>query len=646
MAILASAYAFSNPTGKSSTLTSPDGKIQVEITCTDVLKYSIFMDGEQVLLPSEIALTLADGTVWGHGARPKKQTRRQTSETVASPFTRQSQMQDVYNALTLQFRDYSVQFRAYDNGVAYRFESNRREAFRIKEETVQFCFPQDYPVTTPYTRYGGALEAQFQTSFENTYTSTTLSGLDQTHLSFLPLVVEVGQNRKMCITESHLENYPGLYLVSQGQNSLVGVNAPRPKSVYPQAENVKVKEYEDYIAQVEGPRTYPWRIAMLSRSDTELAANNLTYLLASPCRIDDTSWIKPGKVAWEWWNATNLRGVDFRTGVNTDTYKYYIDFAANQGIEYIILDGGWYRGDLFHVNPQVDLPYLIDYGRQKNVGIILWAAYSHFYLEMEKIVAHYAQLGAKGFKIDFFDRDDQLTTDFFYRTAETCAQHHMVCDMHGAFKPAGLNRTYPNMLNFEGVYGLENMKWADAKHDQVSYEVLLPYIRQAAGPMDYTQGAMRNTTRGNYYPNNNNPMSQGTRCHQLGLYLVLESPLNMLCDSPTNYMAEAECTDFIAHIPTVWDETQVLCGEMGKYIVMARRQGNKWYIGGITNWEARDVEFSLPDGLDAGAAAVLMRDGINADRNAEDYKKETITLQKNMKIHLAPGGGFVLRNTL
>jgi alpha-glucosidase len=368
--------------------------------------------------------------------------------------------------------------------------------------------------------------------------------------------------------------------------------------------------------------------------------------------VEDISWIRPGKVAWDWWNYWNISGVDFKAGINNETYKYYIDFASKKGIEYVILDEGWAvnkKADLMQVIPQIDLKGLVEYAKQKNVGLILWAGYWAFDRDMENVCRHYSEMGIKGFKVDFMDRDDQPMTDFYYRAAAMCAKYKMLIDFHGAFKPAGLNRTYPNAINFEGVAGLEQMKWADKDCDQVMYDTQIPFIRQAAGPMDYTQGAMLNSCKGRFVANYYEPMSQGTRCHQLGLYMILESPLSMLCDNPSNYLnLGGPCTDFIAQVPTVWDETRFLLGEMGEYVVSARRKGNTWYVGGITNWTSRDVTVPTDFLGEGNWKMESFLDGMNAHRRADDYAfkaGQSVKAGSAMKIHMAPGGGFALKFT-
>ena len=640
---------------KQFTLNSPGGNLQTTIIIGDQLTYDITCDGRQILAPSPIAMSLDNGEVWGEKAKLSGTSRKSVDRMVSSPFYRANELRDHYNELTLRFKkDWNVEFRAYDDGIAYRFVSRSKKPFNVVDETVDYHFPSDMIASVPYVKTGkdGDYESQFFNSFENTYVTNNLSKQNKKRLMFLPLVVEAGDGVKICITESDLENYPGLFLsAAKGENRLSGKFAPYPKRTVQGGHNklqMLVAEREDYIAKVDKPRSFPWRMAIVTTSDKDLASSNLSYLLAAPSRLSDLSWIKPGKVAWDWWNAWNLDSVDFATGVNNATYKAYIDFASSKGIEYVILDEGWavnLKADLMQVVKDIDLKELVDYAADRNVGIILWAGYYAFERDMENVCRHYAAMGVKGFKVDFMDRDDQEMTAFNYRAAETCAKYKMILDLHGTHKPAGLNRTYPNVLNFEGVNGLEQMKWSPASLDQVKYDVMIPFIRQVSGPMDYTQGAMRNASKGNYYPCNSEPMSQGTRCRQLALYVVFESPFNMLCDNPSNYMREPESTDFIAAIPTVWDESIVLDGKMGEYIVTARRKGDVWYIGGITDWTARDIEVDCSFLGDKAYNATLFKDGVNAHRVGRDYKRESFSVKKDskLKIHLAPGGGFALQ---
>lgn len=648
-------FALSVQGQKQLLLSSPDGKLKSTITVGDKLTYDITCNGQQVLAPSPISATLDNGKVWGDKARLSKVTEKKNDTQIDAPFYRSSCVRDYYNELTLRFKgDYSVVFRAYNDGVAYRFVNHAKKPFCILNEEVDYRFPADVTASVPYVNAGkdGDYNGQFHNSFENVYTTAPVSQLNKERLMFLPLVVQATPEVKVCITETDLNNYPGLYLTNaKGSNSLSGIQAPYPKTMKQGGHNnlqMRVQTREEYIAKVDGPRNFPWRVAVVTTRDTQLAASNLSYLLAEPSKLSDTSWIKPGKVAWEWWNDWNLCGVDFKTGVNNATYKAYIDFASQYGIEYVILDEGWavnLKADLMQVVKEIDLKELVDYAAARNVGIILWAGYYAFERDMENVCRYFSEMGVKGFKVDFMDRDDQLMTDFNHRAAAMCAKYHLILDLHGTHKPAGLNRTYPNVLNFEGVHGLEQMKWRPAGFDQITYDVMIPFIRQVAGPMDYTQGAMRNATRENYYPSYSEPMSQGTRCHQLAMYIILESPFNMLCDSPSNYMREPESTSFIAQVPTVWDETVVLDGRMGEYIITARRKGDTWFVGGLNNWDARDVEVDLSFLSSGSHKAVLFKDGVNAHRTARDYKREEVSVSSTqpLKVHLAPGGGFTLQ---
>ena len=640
---------FSAQAQKQYALVSPNGELKTNITAGKQLTYDITFQGQQVLATSPLSMTLDNGEVWGENDKPSKATRKSVSGKVASPFYRADELIEQYNELTLQFKGFQVIFRAYNDGIAYRFVNKTKKPFNVVDELVDYQFPTDATASVPYVKPRKGVN-KYANSFENYYANLPLSKVDQEKLVFLPVVVSLDNHVKVCITEVDLENYPGLYLTGQGNTQLLGDFAPYPKKQEQGGHNMlqmNVLEVENYIAKVDQPRNFPWRVAIVTNEDKELASSNLSYLLAEPSRLEDISWIKPGKIAWDWWNAWNLDGVNFETGVNNDTYKAYIDFASKNGIEYVILDEGWavnLKADLMQVVPEINLEELIAYATQKNVGLVLWAGYHAFNRDMENVCRHYAEMGIKGFKVDFMDRDDQEMTDFNYRAAQMTAKYKLLLDLHGMYKPAGLNRTYPNAINFEGVNGLEQMKWEKNSTAQVEYDVMIPFIRQVAGPMDYTQGAMRNAAKGNYYPCYTEPMSQGTRCRQLALYVILESPFNMLCDTPSNYEREQECTDFISAIPTVWNETIVLDGKMGEYIITARRNGDTWYIGGLTNWDARDVEIDLSFLSDKAYSGKLFKDGVNAHRIGRDYKAEAIQVKKGdkVKVHLAPGGGFAL----
>jgi alpha-glucosidase len=637
-------------------LQSPDKDITVTIEAGEQLTYAVTHGNTCVLTPSSIGMKLADGTMLGTKPVVKSAKTRSVNQVLPSPLYKKAQIPEVYEELTLTFKgNYKVIFRAYDAGVAYRFETDFRKPIVIENETADFNFDADYHALVPFVlrragQKGALISQQFYSSFENTYTDTILSHMDPQKLAFLPLLVELNDGKKVVITEADLEDYPGMYLRNaNGKYGLSAVHAGYPKVREQGGHNNlqwMVKEREDYVAKTDGKRAFPWRIVTISENDKELANNDLVYLLASPNRIGDVSWIKPGKVAWDWWNWWNLYGVDFAAGINNETYKYFIDFASQYGIEYVILDEGWAvnkQADLFQVIPEINLSELVKYGAERNVGLVLWAGYAAMDKDMEHVCQHYSEMGIKGFKVDFMDGDDQMIVDFYYRMAATAAKYHLFIDFHGAYKPTGLNRTYPNVLNHEGVYGMEQERW-DSKSDFVTNEVTIPFIRMLAGPMDYTQGAMRNAGKYSFTAIYTEPMSQGTRCRQLAEYVIYESPFNMLCDSPSNYIREDECTRFIASVPTTWDETVVLDGKVGEYLVIARRKGFHWYVGAITNWEERDLVLDLSVLPNFGAkSGRIFRDGINANRAARDYKAEQIQVMGNkVKVHLAEGGGAVM----
>ena len=641
---------------KREQITSPDGRLQLTVEIGNIITWSVKTGDQTIIAPSPLSVTLGNGEIWGQNARIQKTSKQTADNIITAPFYKKNQVADIYNQLTLTFKgNWGLVFRVYDDGVAYRFRNLADKAFTIVNEEAAFCFDKDYNTIVPYVKARHdkekSFETQFFNSFENTYTHTSISRLDKDKLMFLPLVVELEQNRKVLITEADLESYPGLYLNSgQKERALTGVFAPYPKTVVQGGHNMLqglVTAREPYMAKVEGKRDFPWRIAVISTDDKQLADCDMVYRLASPSRIGDITWIKPGKVAWDWWNDWNIDGVDFKAGINNDTYKYYIDFASRNGIEYVILDEGWAvnkQADLLQVIPEINIRELVNYAMDREVGIILWAGYEAFRKDMENVCRHYANIGVKGFKVDFMDRDDQQVVDFVYEAAATAARYNLVLDLHGIYKPTGLQRTYPNVLNNEGVFGLENAKWAPASTDLVTYDVTIPFIRMAAGPMDYTQGAMRNAAKGAYAPVYSEPMSQGTRCRQLATYIIFESPLNMLCDNPSNYLREKESLEFIAGIPVIWDETRVLEGKIGEYVTIARRKGANWYIGGLTNWTHRETTLDLNFLGNDKYQAILFKDGINADRSGRDYKREEfeLTTDKQVVIQEAPGGGFAL----
>lgn len=633
---------------KNYTLSSPDGGLKVEISTGDGLSYRIMHENDTILSHSNIGLVLADGTLVGKSSRVTRERRKKIEDKVESPFYRFKEFIAACNELDLKLQGgFGVTFRAYDDGVAYRFYTTVASEVTVKDEMAEFNFPQDYTAYLPYTTNDKKPMAM---AFQNVYDITPLSKA-QPKLAFLPVTVDCG-SVKLTLLESDLEAYPGMFVQSQqGKYGLKGVFAPYPAKTdfYPWRKQEYVTETTDFISRSRGSRSYPWRVLAITEKDTDMPVNNLVYALASPNRIGDTSWIKTGKVAWDWWNDWNLKGVPFKAGINMDTYKYYIDFASRNGLEFIVLDEGWYdpkSGDMLTVIPELDLPELIVYGKSKGVEIVLWTVFNVLDSQLESACKKYADMGIKGFKVDFLDRDDQTAVEMVYRIAEMTARYKLTLDLHGIYKPTGINRTYPHIINFESVFGMEEVKWTDIKNNMPLYDVTFPYIRMMAGPVDYTPGAMRNATKADWRAMYYTPASMGTRCHQLAAYIVHDSPFTMLCDAPTNYLNEQECVDFIASLPVEVDSTFIASGELGKYIVTVRKKDVNWYIGGMTNWDERDVQLDfsfLPEGM--SYTAVLFKDGVNANKQAEDYRKETIRIDKDSRLtlHLASGGGFAMK---
>lgn len=633
---------------KKYVLSSPDGTLKVEISVGNELAYQVMHGNDTILSHSNIGLVLENGTIVGKTPRITGERRRKIKDNMESPFYRFKEFVATGNELDLKLKGgFGIIFRAYNEGVAYRFYTTQSSDIIIKEEQAEFNFKEDYTAYLPYTTNDKKPMAM---AYQNVYDIIPLSKA-QPKLAFLPVTVDCG-SVKLTLLESDLEAYPGMFVQSQqGKYGLKGVFAPYPAKTdfYPWRKQEYVTETTDFISRSRGSRSYPWRVLAITEKDTDMPVNNLVYALASPNRIGDTSWIKTGKVAWDWWNDWNLKGVPFKAGINMDTYKYYIDFASRNGLEFIVLDEGWYdpkSGDMLTVIPELDLPELIAYGKSKGVEIVLWTVFNVLDSQLEAACKKYADMGIKGFKVDFLDRDDQTAVEMVYRIAEMTARYKLTLDLHGIYKPTGINRTYPHIINFESVFGMEEVKWTDIKNNMPLYDVTFPYIRMMAGPVDYTPGAMRNATKADWRAMYYTPASMGTRCHQLAAYIVHDSPFTMLCDAPTNYLNEQECVDFIASLPVEVDSTFIASGELGKYIVTVRKKDVNWYIGGMTNWDERDVQLDfsfLPEGM--SYTAVLFKDGVNANKQAEDYRKETIRIDKDSRLtlHLASGGGFAMK---
>lgn len=638
--------------GQKYDITSPDNKLQVVVEIKDgKANYSISYQGKTVLDPSAIGMIFSNGKgIALQDADISGIKKRSEQEIIKTPLSRAANIDVAWNEIDIKFKNRSgIIFRVYNQGVAYRFYTNftKSDTLFIKNELAEFNFDKDYNAWVPYSPRPAT---PFCMSFQKDYVYAPLSQFRKDNYAFLPLTVDLENGLKITITEADLEAYPGMFTGINTQKNGYGIKGffaayPKTFEIHPIRCQKKVVEREDYIAKTNGNRAYPWRIIAVTSDDRELPVNPLVFALASPNRIGDISWIKPGKIAWDWWNDWGISGVDFKVGINTVTYKYFIDFAAENGIEYVVLDEGWSnpaKGDIMSVIEDINLKEIIDYGKTKNVDIVIWAVLNVLDNKLEEACRHYSQMGIKGFKVDFLDRDDQDGVEMVYRVAEMAAKYKMIIDLHGSYKPTGFGRTLPNIINVEGVYGLEELKWSNP--DMPLYDVTMPFIRMMCGPVDYTQGAMRNAVKKDFRDIYNSPMSQGTRAHQIATYIVFDSPLVTLCDSPTAYKANQECTDFIKSLPVVFDETRILQGKIGEYIITARRVGENWYIGGLTNWTKRDIEIPL-DFLSGEYAADILQDGINSAKTANDYKivKHKANNKTILKLHMAPGGGFAIK---
>jgi alpha-glucosidase len=618
---------------------SPDEDLQLKVDVKEKIYYSVIHKSRQLLSPSAISLTLSPDKVLGANPNVLEVKHRSVDKKLFPAVRVKSKViADRYNEMSLEFEgQFALVFRVYDDGVAYRFVTHIDKEIRVISEEVTYNLAEDYAIYFPQ-------EEKYRTHSERVYQYIKLSSISDKMMCSLPALVDANNGSKVLITEADLEDYPGMFLHGDANHSLHGQFAAYPlahKVWHPW--KVTVPKRADYIAKTNGRRSYPWRVLIVAEADSELLLSQMVYKLAKPSRIKDTSWIRPGKVAWDWWNAINLYGVDFKAGINTQTYKYYIDFAAKYAIEYMLIDEGWYdgaEGDLTRVIDEMDMKELFRYAKSRNVGIIVWVNWKHLEDQLAAAMEQFERWGAKGIKVDFMQMDDQWMVNYYYKVAAEAAKRHMLVDFHGSFKPDGLRRAYPNVMTREGVIGLEHSKWSNNANPE--HNVTIPFIRMVAGPMDYTPGAMVNAQERNFRPVKHRPMSMGTRCHQLAMYVVYESPLQMLADSPSNYLKEQECMEFLAKVPTVWDQTVVLDAKVADYVMLARKSGVQWYVGAMTDWTPREltIDFSF---LAPGRYTIdIYADGINADRYGNDYRKNTakISAADKMKIKLAPGGGW------
>lgn len=621
---------------------SPDGQIKVTVDAGKWLTWSVERGDEVLVAPSRLGLDI-EGTKaqTGFDTRVKNISRRSVDEVVVAEVPLKfKEVRDHYNELTLKMAgDYSVQFRVYDNGAAYRFVLDRKGNVTVNNEIVELNMPDGTFTFWPMDSYH-----DFKTPQEVKFEKRTLTSLDDNMKGFLPIYMNTPKGTRVVVTEADVEDYSNLFLTADSCNTLRGEFPRVVKETKLHGDRTEeFVELAPYIAVTKGKRSMPWRVVMVSPDDAGLLENGLAWQLSSPSVIGDASWLKPGKISWDWYSKLNIYGVDFEAGVNTPTYKYIIDFAAEKGLEYILLDEGWSVGtwDIKHYKPEVNVEELVQYGKEKGVGIVLWALWNPLYNDIESTFDIYQDWGVKGVKIDFMNRSDQDMVNFYERVGKAAAERGLLVDLHGAYKPCGVHRKYPNVMTFEGVLGMEHNK--DSRDISPDHNLTLPFTRMMAGPMDYTPGAVNNKTAEDFSINFNHPMSLGTRAQQAALFVIYESPLQMVADSPSNFKLAPEYADFIAAIPTVWDETVGIDAQIAEYLLMARRNGENWYIGALTDWTPRDMEVKL-DFLPGGAEyeMTIFADGKNAHIEGTDYKLSTLRVKAGDTIpfHMAPGGGY------
>lgn len=617
------------------TVKSPDERILVNVETGATTTYSVTFNGKTILNPSPLSMTFDNGVVIGRNMKVKDVQHR-TEDQMLTPVVRQKsdKIRDHYNEMVLNADQYKLYFRVYNDGLAYRFHTDFADSLKVISEEVDYCFPEDYNTLFPEERT--ILSAQ-----QPLFKPMKLSEIGTDRFCSTPVLIKVDDQARIFISESDLESYPGMFLKKQGKYELAGKFAAYSlEEEKTDDRQIFPTKRADYIARVSGTRNYPWRAMIVAENDANLVTNQLIYKLA-PESQGDFSWVKPGKIAWDWYNALILTGVDFKCGINNETYKYYIDFASKYGLEYVVLDDGWSEAwDVTKTVPEIDMEELVAYGKKKNVGLILWVSWAPFREKLDEAFALFSKWGIKGIKMDFMNRDDQAMVDFYYTVARKAAEHKMLVDFHGAYKPTGWLRTFPNVLSSEGVAGLENHKWGSFVTPE--HNVTLPFTRMVAGPMDYTPGAMINFHEKDHKVWFNLPASIGTRCHQLGMYVVYESPLQMLADSPSNYYREEKCMEFLSQVPVVWDETRVLKASVGEYIVVARRSGDTWFIGGMVGKKGQKFDITL-DFIKGNKTLTCWEDGVNVDLQAQDFACRTKKVKQGdtITISMYDGGGYV-----
>ncbi|CAN5245813.1 glycoside hydrolase family 97 protein [soil metagenome] len=627
---------------------SPNGNICVKIWLQKNLAYSVYHKGNLIVAPSLIDMLLANGKNFSVNNSIKSVSLKKEVQQIISPVPEKRKIiPDIYNELSIQFKQpYKILFRVYDDGVAYRFITQFKDSITIQNEVAEFHFPGSPAAFFPGIHKRDDADI-FHTSFEEQYLLRKLDSIAADEMAYTPVLIVPATNPKIAITESDLEDYPGMFLNGSNSAVLKGVFAKYPLEEkltggdYPQA---LVTKRADYIARTKGSRNFPWRVLIVAEEDKQLPSIDMVYRLAAPSRIGDASWIKPGKSTDEWTINVNLFNVNFKSGVNTASYKYYIDFAKRFGFTRIMMDAGWSDNlDLFKINPDINMDSIIQYAHEKGIKINMWTLAYTLDRQLDSALDRFNKWGVDFIMTDFIDRDDQKTVNFYARIAKACADHKIMIMYHGAYPQKGFNRTYPNNITREGVQGSEYNMWSNKTTPP--HDVTLPYTRMLAGSLDYEPLVFNNTTQKQFRNIEGMVMTQGTRSHQLAMFVVYDNPMQIFGGNPSQAWLEPAFTELMGSLPTTWDETNILDGKAGEYIVTARQKGADWYIGAMTDWSARDIDIKF-DFLAAGNyKATICKDGVNSERYAADYILTDTIVKKNdvLKIHLAPGGGFFLR---
>ena len=642
-------FAVNGKAADTLSVSSPSKNIQVKVWMDKTLNYCIYSNGKMVLMPSVADMLLNNTQSFSIDNRITSHALKSVTNEIISPVPeKRKKIKDVYNLLNIAFKKpYKVEFRVYDDGVAYRFLTSFKDSITVQNEIASFHFAAATAAYFPGIHKRDDADI-FHTSYEEQFPLRQLDSIKNTELGYTPVLVAPAVNPKIGIIESDLEDYPGMFLSGTGTNVLEAKFAPYPLAEkltggdYPQ---LLVTKRADYIAKTKGTRTFPWRVLMIADEDRQLPSNDMVYRLASPSRIGDASWIHPGKGTDEWTINVNLFNVPFRSGVNTASYKYYIDFAKRFGFDRIMMDAGWSDNlDLFKINPAINMDTITAYAKEKNIKISMWTLAHTLNWQLDSALARFNKWGVDFIMTDFIDRDDQKTVNFYYRIARACAEHHIMIMYHGAYPPKGFNRTYPNNVTREGVLGSEYNIGSDKASP--GHDVTLPFTRMLAGSFDYEPGILNNATQKGFRPIEGMVMSQGTRCHQLAMFVVYDSPMQIFSGNPSQAWLEPKFTELLGNIPTTWDQTNILDGKVGEYIITARKKGGNWFIAGMSNWTPRDLVINF-DFLDPSGnyKATMCKDGVNADRYAADYILNDAEVKKGdvIKIHLAPGGGFLVK---